>query len=807
MENKIEVIGSENSIIYKNLNEQFLSIKKVIITKEILLSSLEDLDLREYIENLKNLDYGEFKKEISNEKLDYLFSNLNFKKDFFKLLSDKLSILSNDLNVNIKNFNFVNSVSNTKYEVVLRTKDFSQSIYFTEKGEILTAIKYLIRRYLSFNGNYFRLNKLDEFQIEIFPSKIIQKKVFIKKEYNEVLIYASIGFSQLDPIDFIHSGEIYFSKSDKFLFFKNCQNSAILREHNKLLNQTINKVDKILEPDELIKINDLLRNINDALIEININQKGLMEIVNLSYIDNKDIFSSENGLLYYKSSNNFNKISLVTLRDNLEEDLINPRYLLIRDSNDLFELLKELNKLELVDGLIFTFNFYHQFFEYLGKKLDIDILFINKHLDSSLEVKLDLENLDIISEKINKISSNPFENIINKEMEEKKKIVDHLSNIDLSTPKKKEIKNDKGIENLAESLISSSSSSVNSSSSTVGSLYDSSGKKKSAIAMLAEAALNRPKPNEKQSESPIQKENKDNLNQNIETDIEEKDEENNYGKNNNFFEEFDNQKEAINKEISNDNYNDNNESSYFNNLEQTSNFENTQTSLPFNNFSESNEEVNLENNLNKELDFEIESEKIEEKIEVKRTEFKISKEEIEKYNDVLATNIITGTIIENSNSYFIDTSLIEEFENKGKLFLTLSEVDNLNQNLNYLVPISLYEENLDILKNKKNIFVLLNSIEEFFLLRNFENIKVFFNLSAVTNDDIKKNIILDIFEKSRNPISLIISKEELNLLEKDIEKIENLYIYDLEDENDFEVSKEKVLSFEKKFLFEKLKNY
>ena len=49
MENKLEILGNENDIIYYNLNKQFGNINKIIITSEKVLSSFEDSKIKDFL--------------------------------------------------------------------------------------------------------------------------------------------------------------------------------------------------------------------------------------------------------------------------------------------------------------------------------------------------------------------------------------------------------------------------------------------------------------------------------------------------------------------------------------------------------------------------------------------------------------------------------------------------------------------------------------------------------------------------------------------------------------------------------------
>ena len=503
MEAKLEVLGNENDIIYYNLNKQFSNINKIIITSQNILSSFEDSKIKDFFENLKDIDSRIYMQKI-NEALESNLLESNLDNDFYASVQEKLNLISeNVMDIQLKGCSFISSVSNSKFNVVLRTENFSITRYFEEKGAILSSIKQILRKYLEFEGNSQRLLKIKNFQFEIYEAEDIYKHIYLKKEDISLILASSFGFGHDTPVDYYTGSEIYYLKGEEYKFFENTQTHAIFRDHAKLNESEIHKQKKILSDGDLVSINKATKDINDAIIELYLNKKGNLKILNISIIDNKLEKGSANGIILNKSSKSYNRISLVGLRDNLDEELPNPKYLLIRNPSEVEEILSNFKKLNKIDGIIFIENFYSPVLDYIGEKFDLDIIYYKYHLDKTFEIKLDLENIEI-GDRREEVSfeSNPFSNIISEPKKEKDEFLDRLKNIDLSTPKtsqKQEYDNMSQVSNIAEKIISSPNSKINSeNTSSLSSFGSSSDEKLSAIGMLANSVLNKDSNNSSQ---------------------------------------------------------------------------------------------------------------------------------------------------------------------------------------------------------------------------------------------------------------------------------------------------------------------
>ncbi len=770
MENHIQVLGNESSVIYYNLNKQFSTIKKLIITKEIILNSYENSEFRELILKLKETNPQTF-HIILNENKEVLESNLI--SELYRNIQEELNKLSNGyMDVKLKDYNFMSSVSNSKFNVTLRTESFSITNYYVEKGTILSNIKNIIKEYINFNGNMHRLPTLDNFQIEITESEEIYKQVFLKKENNSLILSASFGFPKNNPIDYTIGCEYYVSQGTDFKFFKNKQNSAIIREHNKLVEKEIQVKDKILSNENLVLINEKTKNIDDALIECYLTQKNQFRIVNVSLIENSLGNYSDNGFVINKSRNNYDRISIIGIRDNIDEDTVNPKYLLLKNDSEVKELMTELDSLNKIDGIIITQNFYSPYLEKLSLQKNIDVIFIDKQIQKSLEEKIDWQNLDIENSSRQGPIDNPFAGIITEQNKEKDELLERLKNLDLTTSKREQNTNNGQIEGLVNGIIGSNNSSFNKQNNTNqagNTMYNnlgSNGGKKSAIAMLADSVLNQSN-NQKQPE-PVQENNQMDLN-------------------------------TYNQEVQNPNqgyYNQNtqNQTQQDPITQQLSNMGNVfdmpmqpqpqmqqfpsqiptqqQFAMPIPQTIQFNDYQN-ELTLNEELNSK-------------------PKIDIAKYENILATEIL-GTPSVDADAFFVDMNTISQVENGKIYYLTLSREEMQNPNLNYVLPIKLNTP------DTKDCFLLINRLTDFFLIdKQQKNIQYFVNIHEIP-DSIKEKFLTEIIEKV-GTISLICSKTDLEIIKDKIGHIDRIKVKNIEDNEELDAIRKKILSFEKRLL-------
>lgn len=763
MESNIEVIGSESSVIYYNLNKQFCDIKKIIITKEIILNSYETDGIKELISKLQTQDKELYKETIQKAEEDQIFE-IHIKSELYQKIQESISKITNMMDVKLKDYNFMSSVSNTKFNLTLRCEDISITKYYIEKGEIISVIKKIVKKYLENELNIYRTNRLDHFQIEINESEEIHKKITLKKESSNLLLTSSFGFPFNSPINYEVGSEFYFSIGEEFDFFKNKQTTALFRDHNKIIEKEINIQEKILSNDELIMINNRTKNINDAVIEMYINSKGILKITNLSILENSLFTKSKNGIVLNKSSKNYDKISLITLRDNFDDELPNPKYLLIRNENEVKELIENFKMLQKVDGIILTINFYSQILDKISNQLDIDVIFVNQELNKSLEVKIDMENLEIEStdNKNQTTATNPFKNIIGEQNKGKDEFLERLKNIDLNEPIQNEVNqqptNTNQVSQITEGLMSSRNSSINNrgNSQMNWPTNNSNNEKKSAMDFLMDSVKNH-----KPVDRVQQKNNNNNIIDATKPQFQER----------SFIE--------IKEEVSQQQ------------VEQTQPYHQPVQTPEFSQHNQENYN-HPQSPMNDILgDSEPNNFQTEEILEQKTVMDYENKIDMTKYENIIATKIMTPPTIA-SRCYFVDMNTISDVQDGEIFFLATNPHEMQNPNLKYILPIELNEKSLN------DCYLLLNSPSDYFLIDKEQKVNYFLNLSKI-NSLIKEAVLKETIDKL-GIVSVIITKENIHLIENYINKIENVFVKDLTTNEEYVQIKNKILGYEKKYL-------
>jgi len=185
---------------------------------------------------------------------------------------------------------------------------------------------------------------------------------------------------------------------------------------------------------------------------------------------------------------------------------------------------------------------------------------------------------------------------------------------------------------------------------------------------------------------------------------------------------------------------------------------------------------------------------VQEKIVVEET-VKIEESiDVQRYENVLATEIITEPG-QAGDAYFVDMNTISQVQGGKIYFLSLNSQEMQNPNLNYVLPIGLNNPNV------KNCSLLIKNVQEFFLIDEDQEVDYFVNIAEMDNM-IKKNFVQEMINKV-DIISLICTKQDLTLIEDNIDKIKAIKIVDITSEYDMQEVKTKILSLEKRKLMEK----
>lgn len=777
MDNRLEVIGNSSDILCYNLNKQFCNIKKLVITSDVLLKSFDSKELLETFVDLSHADESSYSQILKEAIQNGVFTK-KISSEASKYILERLQELFNEMNVELQNYNFMSSINNTRFNVTLRCENFAITKYFQEKNALSSIFTQLLVEYLTFEVNEMRNTKISKFQIEITISEDIFKHIYLKKEGNKLLLVSAFGFKKGAIHDYGIGAEFYISEDEEFHFYKNSQNYAILRDQTKLKEQEIHEHEKILSNDELILLNKNTKNIDDVLIEMYINPKGTLRITNISILEHPVNIYSKEGFVIYKSTNNYNKISLITLRDEIDEETPNPKYLLIKNHGEIQELFEDLRVLRKIDGLIFTINFYSPILELFGEKLNIDIIFVPEQLQRCLETTINWENFSIEGIKKEQKEINPFGSIMKEKNHQKDEMLERLKNVDLSTPN--EIQQQKQqeysqVSSTTQNIISSPQSQENTNRGQMD-WGQPNTKKKSALSFLADAALNGPKKEEIQQpvvnqQQPSQQQSQPQYNNNQQ--------QSNYSQDqyNNNLNQPQTQPQYNNNQQQQSNYNTeqyNNQQSNYNNTQQSQ--PETQSALGDFNQTFNNQSINQET-----------------KPDI--SEFKV--ENSNKYDNILATKLITPAQVPSEN-VFADQNTMQ-YISRGNIHLLVSNVDEMNNNsLEYILPLSQYKS-----LNGRKATLLLNSPIEFFMLPKEEKISLMINLNCVP-ETIMKEFLDEILNKENIELSIMCDKEQIFLLENKINKIKSIFVQNIQQHQEFEEVKNKVLTFEKKWLMKNL---
>lgn len=715
------IMGSQELVIDYNLNNQFSNVSKLIISSQEFLNGVAGNT--PLYEDLKS--FFELSKEQrihQKNQLNQIIEQLETSNDFYKNVQEHIKTLGKEIDVALKNYNFMSSVSNTRYTITLRDNYGSYSKYFVEKNSLIGSMKQLFIEYLL---KIEDTQKWDTFQIECYSSEDIYKKLYVKKEDTQLLLYGVYGCDPQLQFNALGGGELYHSINENFFFYENKQEYAYLRQHGSLEKKEINKQQRVLASSELKSINEATKQIDNVILEAYLTPKGEVRILHVTSNQHPLGVASQNGCVIYKSTKNYNKISLVPFKECGELETTNPLYLLIKNEIEMQSMITSIQNLA-IDGIIFTYNFYHPYLEYIAENKDIDIIYYNEPLQRAMEVTINWDNFTIQGA-TSKTTNNPFSSIISSEEKGKDELLEKLKNVDLSTTQNSEqSKQYEEIEQLTQSMTSSPNSSqskmANSNTfSNVSSPNAQNKEKKSAIGMLADVALNQ---GPKQESGHEQSEN-----QNTQK-----------------------QEEYID-------YTSQNQTQQKAQQETQDVFASTQPK------QESQSNSSMSN-------------------------------EIEQYFSTLATKLYTPAQIP-SQGHIIDPSSLSEISDQSDIVLVVSTQEEItNPSLNYALPISSGIHS--------QAYTLISSPQDYFLLISTnQNAHPLVNISVI-EEDIKDSFIQEI-SKNYDKLSLIISKQDIPLLYEFIPNIDIVYIKDIEEEQELEMCKNKIMSFEKQILLSQIK--
>jgi len=845
MDTKIVILGESNEIKNLSFIKAYVNISKIIITSNFLLKNFNEREIISiFSKNPININ-EEDKSKINQSK---------FNNELYEKIQDNLKEISSvHLDVNIQNLNFVSALSGGRFNIRLRTESFTITDYFIEKGEILGKIKKLLIEYLDFKGNFLRKESLSNFQIEIFESDDIYKSIILKKYEDSFILASSFGFSKTNfIIDSLNSPEIYISKGRDYKLFKSKQLQYYKREHSKIIESSIN-VNKVLTNEDLKLIYEKTRNIKDLIIEMYITEKGKLKIIDIDISYEKIDKASPDGFYIYKNNFDINKISLIGLQDDLETEYPYPVYLLIKNNLEIEEFFNNipnyLNEKYLphFDGIVFTENIFSQYLTKIGDEFNIDVIYFNKELNKSNTVEI-TKPLNFSSIQQNNDTSD-IKNLF--KTEEEDKLLTKLKNINLelnqdttstnlnnnfknenldtnnnnNNQKSSKIDNQNNLHNFAQNFLYHKNKKKEEE-------YQEEGEKMGAINFFTKKAL------ETQNSLKGEKSGLNNNNNNLDN------------KNNNTLQKEQNNSINLSNQHENlispeENYNNETKTNTLTQLNNifTGNNQQNQDNTINNNYNNNN---SLENNYNTHInkltkkeeiikkELELEKNKLNrilQELNNSFSEIKKNNELVGKFRETLDENLNLNTINKNNflndnnnkninNNNNIKEEVLNKFENIlsisligisefGELVdkLFVSEYNNYNKesfmlvsskeeikeeyNINYILPFS------EDINEEDKYYYLINNTEAFFHL-NGHSKGYFVNTNNLNKKTINK-FIENLYKKNKN-LYIIIKKEELELLNKIINYIKGVYITDLNNEEEINNIKNKLLKYEKEQL-------
>ena len=97
------VLGSESSLLDFHMNSQYSNVKKLLITNEIILNSFDTSTLADFISGQKEANPQDYLTSVNSPENSNLFEG-NFQDEFYKYLQEYLLKLSDELNVELKDY-------------------------------------------------------------------------------------------------------------------------------------------------------------------------------------------------------------------------------------------------------------------------------------------------------------------------------------------------------------------------------------------------------------------------------------------------------------------------------------------------------------------------------------------------------------------------------------------------------------------------------------------------------------------------------------------------------------------------------
>lgn len=488
----VEVYGNTQECIDFALNQNGLTIDKIIITKDEFVKKLANpqtsRQLLQHINGCENID--EINAFLnSNEFISYLKTPLN--TEYVRSLTQKIQeFFSSFDSIELKNYSFMSSMNTETYNIAIRSAtNCHYSAYNVDKNGLQSAFEEVFTKY--FNSTTTRLStKESQFQIEITRFEDIKKHFYLYKQGSKLLLFSQVGLPQdIDGCEYHVYSEQYSSYQNILFYNKAQQEVALTKQGSKLGYEQISIKGKILDEQELTAIHQITNTLNDVVVEGYINPKGKVQLTHIQIFDLPIEPNQEHSFQLYASSQTHTNISLYPFHE-VQSSTQRSKFMLLRNNAEFKSALSS-QTFENIEGVIFTFSIFSPHLFTLCWYLDIDCIITKNQYSKMDAAEFNSQTLEIVShtqEQEEIQTHNPFSTILPQNSQEEADSSNplHAAQDQLNEQARaqsNQLREERKIQHqeLQQQRQTSTSSSSSQSSS--------SGSKKSALAMMADEVL------------------------------------------------------------------------------------------------------------------------------------------------------------------------------------------------------------------------------------------------------------------------------------------------------------------------------
>lgn len=493
----IEVIGNVQEVFNYALNQNGVSVDKIIITKNEFRENLSNPEtIQALLTGLEQLTTVEqFNKLLENPEIKNALQspiNPSILKNITQKVQEQFSSFDQ---VQLKNYSFMNSMNSDTYSILIRTQSGTTfSVENVDKHQIQQGLSEAFMSYIYSISSKYSLDELN-FQIEITRFEEMKKHFYLHKEGQKLLLFSTLSHPQLiNGCQYHINGEQYSSYGDKLFYNESNQDMKYERVGVKMGFTQIQHSGKLLEEQELVAIHQATSNLNDVCVEGYITQKGKVELSSIALNQTPIQDTCENNLLLHKSTKKYEDISILPIHE-IETQTPNPKYVLIRNIGE-YKTLIEHSNLQEVDGLIISFSLYSQQLLMLCRQLDIDCIITKNQYDKVLQTKINWETLEIEAKQ--QSSHNPFSSLLPQKSQEQiqstQKMKDLQDELNASIQKRDQTQQSSHSTQRPMTTSQKAQSTMQTHSAYSG----QSSERKGALAMLADSVLNQAQEQQKE---------------------------------------------------------------------------------------------------------------------------------------------------------------------------------------------------------------------------------------------------------------------------------------------------------------------